>query len=83
MAFFHGFDDDLLYVDIALRRESIGKESLEDVLLPELLNGVAGELAVKEVHGLGEVIINGGTIAAVVELAESGEEVFRLFVSGL
>src|SRR6202043_882656 len=62
------------------RREPIGKESLDDLFLPELLNRVAGKLAVEEIHRLGEVVIDGGAIAPVIELAESCEEVFCLFV---
>ena len=63
-----------------LRRETIAKECLDDVLLFELLNGVAGKLAVEEVHRLAEIIVDGRAIAAVIELAEAREEVFRFFV---
>ncbi len=70
----------LLHVNVDLRGRRVGQEILEDVVLPVGVQDAVRELAVKEVEGLCEVVLNRVAVPAVVEPAELAQEILRLRV---
>ena len=46
--FVHGLDHDLLHVDVPLGGGAVGKKTLNDTLLFELMNGVRSKLSVEK-----------------------------------
>src|SRR5271156_1079842 len=76
----HLFERDFLYVHIDLGCCGIRDEFLDDVVLAVGVENAVGELAIEEVQGLREIILNRVAVAAIVEGAKLGQEIFRLGV---
>ena len=79
----HLFERNFFYVDIDFGRGGIGDEFLDDVVLAVGVEDAVGELAVEEVEGLREIVLNGVAVAAVIEVAKLREEILRFGVLGL
>ena len=78
----HLFERYLLHFHINLGRGRIGDESLDDVVLTIGIENAIGELAVEEVEGFREIILNRVAIAAVVEGAKLRQKIFRFRILG-
>ena len=70
----HLFERDFLHVHIDLGRCGVGDEFLDDVVLAVGVENAVGELAVEEVEGLREIVLNRVAVAAVVEGAKLRRE---------
>src|SRR5580704_5148769 len=79
----HFFERNLLDFDIDFGRRGIREEFLENVVLAVGIENPVRELAVEEVQGFREVVLNGVAVAAVVEGAELGEKILGFGVLGL
>jgi hypothetical protein len=74
----HLFERDLLHVYIDLGSRCIGNEFLDDVILAVGVENAIRKLAVEEVQGLREIVLNRVAVAAVVEGAKLGQKIFCL-----
>src|SRR5581483_49109 len=79
----HGFECDLLNVNINLRRGRIGQKRIDGVILPVLFHDVIGKLAVEKIERLREVVMDRVAVPAVVKAAEFGKKILRFAISGM
>src|SRR5271168_2904892 len=76
----HLVERDFLHVHIDFRRGGVRDEFLDDVVLAVGIENTVGELAVEEVQGLREIVLNRVAVAAVIEVAKLGEEILRFSI---
>src|SRR5260221_13811423 len=70
------FERDLLYIDVDFRSRGIGEKFLDDIVLPVSVEDAVGQVAVEKVQRLREIVLDGVSVPAIVELAELREEIF-------
>src|SRR5215470_13191656 len=79
--FSHCFESYFLDLDINFRRGRIGEELVDSIFSLVLFHRVVGQLAIEKIQSIGEVVVNGVAIAAVIEAAKFGQEILGLAVS--
>ncbi|HEX5483337.1 MAG TPA: hypothetical protein VFZ08_12000 [Terriglobia bacterium] len=79
----HRFDSHLLHVDINFGGGRIVEKGFDNFVLLVGGDDVVGEFTAKKVERFREVVVDGVAVAAVIELAELRQKIFRFFGLGL
>src|SRR5260370_1328449 len=79
----HLFKRNFFYIDIDLGCSHVRDEFLDDVVLAVGVEDSVGKLAVEEVEGLREVILDGVAVATVIKVAKLRTKILRFPILGL
>src|SRR5690242_12304489 len=78
----HGFQSYFSYLDINFGRGRVGEELVDRLFFLMSFDCVVRQLAIEKIESVGEVVMNRVAVAAVIQAAKFGEEVFGFSVPG-